>query len=73
MRVGVVGNRPDGGRHGRAADRRGPERVAEALALPLPFASVVHNRFLAAVAQGEADLDFAVLGRHAARDAGLKE
>ena len=48
-------------------------QAGEALEVPLPFASVVRDRFLAALAQGEGDLDFAVLARHAARDAGLEE
>ena len=54
-----------------AKDTRLLLQAAETLAAPLPFASVVHNRFLAAIAQGEQDLDFAVLGRHAGRDAGI--
>jgi 3-hydroxyisobutyrate dehydrogenase-like beta-hydroxyacid dehydrogenase len=47
-------------------------RAGEELAVPLPFASIVYNRFLAAIAQGERDLDFTVLGRYAEREAGLK-
>ncbi len=54
-----------------AKDTRLLLQAAEALAVPLPFASVVHNRFLTAIARGEKDLDFAILGRHAERDAGL--
>ena len=56
-----------------AKDTRLLLEAAQSLSAPLPFASVVHNRFLAAIAQGEKDLDFAVLGRHAGRDAGLKD
>jgi len=55
-----------------AKDTRLLLEAAQALAVPLPFASVVHNRFLTAIAHGEKDLDFAVLGRHAGRDAGLE-
>lgn len=56
-----------------AKDTRLLLQAADALAAPLPFASIVHNRFLAAIAQGEKDLDFSVLGRHASRDAGLDD
>ena len=56
-----------------AKDTRLLLQAAEALSVPLPFASIVHNRFLAAIARGEKDLDFAVLGRHAGRDAGLED
>jgi 3-hydroxyisobutyrate dehydrogenase-like beta-hydroxyacid dehydrogenase len=56
-----------------AKDTRLMLQTGEALGVPLPFASVVRDRFVAAQAQGEGDLDFAVLARHAARDAGLEE
>lgn len=56
-----------------AKDTRLLLQAAEALAVPLPFASVVRDRFLASLARGEKDLDFAVLGRHAGRDAGLDD
>ncbi len=54
-----------------AKDTRLLLEAAQTMAVPLPFASVVHNRFLTAIAHGEKDRDFAVLGRHAGRDAGL--
>ncbi len=54
-----------------AKDTRMLLEAADALAVPLPFASVVRERFVASRAQGEEGLDFAVLARHAARDAGL--
>lgn len=45
--------------------------AGEALAVPLPLASLVRDRFLAAVARGEADMDFTVIARQAAEQAGL--
>lgn len=45
--------------------------AAEAEAVPMPTASLVHDHFLAAVAQGEADADWSGLARVAARNAGL--
>jgi 3-hydroxyisobutyrate dehydrogenase-like beta-hydroxyacid dehydrogenase len=45
--------------------------AGEALAVPLPIASLVRDRFLAAVARGEADMDFTVIARQAAEQAGL--
>ncbi|ATB33234.1 3-hydroxyisobutyrate dehydrogenase [Melittangium boletus DSM 14713] len=56
-----------------AKDTRLVLEAGEALSVPLPFASVMRDRFVSALAQGEAELDFAVLARHVARDAGLKE
>jgi 3-hydroxyisobutyrate dehydrogenase-like beta-hydroxyacid dehydrogenase len=47
--------------------------AAQALSVPLPFAEVTRDRWSAAHAHGEQDLDFAVLARQVARDAGLKE
>ena len=46
-------------------------QAGDDLSTPLPFASIVRDRFLAAVAHGETDLDFSVIGRHASDDAGL--
>jgi 3-hydroxyisobutyrate dehydrogenase-like beta-hydroxyacid dehydrogenase len=45
--------------------------AGESLAVPLPMASLVRDRFLAAVARGEADMDFTVIARQAAEQAGL--
>ena len=39
---------------------------------PMPFASVLKDNFLDAVAQGDADLDWSALAKVAARRAGLK-
>jgi len=45
--------------------------VAGASAAPMPLASVIRDRLLSAVARGYQDLDWSVLGRVAAEDAGL--
>jgi 3-hydroxyisobutyrate dehydrogenase-like beta-hydroxyacid dehydrogenase len=44
---------------------------AERHAVPMPAASLVHDRLVAMVARGLADLDWSALGLLAARDAGL--
>jgi 3-hydroxyisobutyrate dehydrogenase-like beta-hydroxyacid dehydrogenase len=44
---------------------------AEHLAVPMPAASLVHDRFVAMVARGWAELDWSALGLLAAVDAGL--
>jgi len=44
-------------------------QAAESAAVPI--ASVVHDRFVTAIARGNADKDWSVLGRVAAEDAGL--
>ena len=40
--------------------------------VPLPFASVLHGRFLTSIAQGRGDLDWTSIALNAATDAGLK-
>ena len=45
--------------------------AADALATPMPVASLVHDHFLAGVAQGAADSDWSALARLAAANAGL--
>lgn len=57
-------------RHGQK-DVRLVLQAAEALDVPLPIASLVRDRFLALLAHGGAELDWAAIGRLAARDAGL--
>lgn len=47
-------------------------QAGEALSVPLPIASLLRDRFLSAVARGEAELDFTVIARQAAEQAGLK-
>ena len=54
-----------------AKDTRLILQAGESLAVPLPFASILRDRFLATEARGEAELDFAVISRRAAEDAGL--
>jgi 3-hydroxyisobutyrate dehydrogenase-like beta-hydroxyacid dehydrogenase len=46
---------------------------AERHAVPMPAASLVHDRLVAMVARGWADLDWSALGLLAARDAGLDD
>ena len=46
-------------------------QAAEARNVPMPVASVVRDRFVTAMARGNADKDWSVLGRLAAEDAGL--
>ena len=45
--------------------------AADALAVPMPAASLVHDHFLAGLAQGEGDSDWSGLARLSARNAGL--
>jgi 3-hydroxyisobutyrate dehydrogenase-like beta-hydroxyacid dehydrogenase len=45
--------------------------AADALATPMPVASLVHDHFLAGVAQGKGDSDWSALARLAAANAGL--
>jgi 3-hydroxyisobutyrate dehydrogenase-like beta-hydroxyacid dehydrogenase len=45
-------------------------QAGEAKAVPLPFAGVVRDNFLDAIAHGDADKDWAALGAVAARRAG---
>jgi 3-hydroxyisobutyrate dehydrogenase-like beta-hydroxyacid dehydrogenase len=46
-------------------------QAAEAQSVPMPIASVLHDRFVTAMARGHAKSDWSVLGRIAAEDAGL--
>jgi 3-hydroxyisobutyrate dehydrogenase-like beta-hydroxyacid dehydrogenase len=46
-------------------------QAAEAASVPMPIASVLHNRFVTAMARGNQDKDWSVIGRVAAEDAGL--
>lgn len=46
-------------------------QAAEAANVPMPIASVLHNRFVTAMARGNQDKDWSVIGRVAAEDAGL--
>jgi 3-hydroxyisobutyrate dehydrogenase-like beta-hydroxyacid dehydrogenase len=46
--------------------------AAEEAAVPLPLASLVHDRFVAALAQGLAESDWSIIARLAYQSAGLK-
>jgi len=46
---------------------------AEYTAVPMPAASLVHDRLVAMVARGWAELDWSALGLLAAVDAGLND
>jgi 3-hydroxyisobutyrate dehydrogenase-like beta-hydroxyacid dehydrogenase len=48
-------------------------QAAEAANVPMPIASVVRDRFITAMARGNQDKDWSVLGRVAADDAGLPQ
>ncbi|MGZ3293411.1 MAG: NAD(P)-dependent oxidoreductase [Xanthobacteraceae bacterium] len=45
--------------------------VADAMMVPMPAASLVHDHYVAGVAQGEGDADWSRLAQLCARDAGL--
>ncbi len=45
--------------------------AAEDAAVPMPMASLVHDQFLAAIAQGLSDADWSAIARVSARNAGL--
>lgn len=53
-------------------DLRLVQEAAESAAVPMPFAGVLRDRFLAALARGEGDLDWAAVARIAAAQAGLE-
>lgn len=46
-------------------------QAADSRAVPMPVASLLHDRFVAALARGYEEKDWSVLGRVAAEDAGL--
>jgi 3-hydroxyisobutyrate dehydrogenase-like beta-hydroxyacid dehydrogenase len=47
-------------------------QAAEAQTVPMPIASVLHDRFVTAIARGNQDKDWSVIARVAAEDAGLR-
>jgi 3-hydroxyisobutyrate dehydrogenase-like beta-hydroxyacid dehydrogenase len=47
-------------------------QAADTAGVPLPIASVVHDRFLSAVGRGHGEKDWSVIAKLAAEDAGLK-
>jgi 3-hydroxyisobutyrate dehydrogenase-like beta-hydroxyacid dehydrogenase len=46
--------------------------TAAASVMPLPVASLLHDRYLAAIAKGRGDLDWTAIALGVAEDAGLK-
>ena len=52
-------------------DLRLAQEAAESAAVPMPLAGVLRDRYLAAIARGESELDWAALARIAAVQAGL--
>jgi 3-hydroxyisobutyrate dehydrogenase-like beta-hydroxyacid dehydrogenase len=53
-------------------DNRLLQQAAEKLEVPLPFAAIVRDRFLAALANGDGDLDWSAIARRAKEDAGIE-
>jgi hypothetical protein len=53
-------------------DIRSVLAAAEAKAVPMPVASLIHDRLMTQVARGNDDLDWSGLARLAAEDAGLE-
>ena len=47
-------------------------RAGDAFSVPLPMASLLRDRFIASVARGDGELDFAALSNRAREDAGLE-
>ena len=48
-------------------------QTAAEVRAPMPTASLLHDRFVSAIAKGRADLDWSAIALGAADDAGLKE
>jgi 3-hydroxyisobutyrate dehydrogenase-like beta-hydroxyacid dehydrogenase len=48
-------------------------KTAAEAKIPMPLASLLHDRMIAGVAKGRGDLDWAVLGQEVAEQAGLRE
>jgi 3-hydroxyisobutyrate dehydrogenase-like beta-hydroxyacid dehydrogenase len=63
---------PPGAKLGLGAkDNRLILEAGEELAVPLPFASILRDRFLASEARGDGESDFCAIAKRAAEDAGL--
>jgi len=54
-------------------DNRAIVRAAERFGVPLPFASILHDRLVALIAQGDAEIDYAAISLLVRRDAGLRD
>jgi 3-hydroxyisobutyrate dehydrogenase-like beta-hydroxyacid dehydrogenase len=48
-------------------------QAAEELSAPMPFANIIHDRFLSAIANGYGDLDWSAIAMVAAQSAGLTQ
>jgi len=52
-------------------DNRLVQEAGAALAVPLPFASIIRDRYLTSIAKGDGELDWSAIAKRAAEDAGL--
>jgi len=66
---------PPGSASARLAlkDNRAIIAAGEKLGAPLPFASIVHDRLVALIAQGDGQIDYTAISLLVRRDAGLQE
>ena len=48
-------------------------QTAESAQMPMPFASLLHDRFMASVARGRGDMDWSALAMGVSEDAGLQK
>ena len=48
-------------------------QTADSAKVPMPFASLLHDRFLASVAKGRGDMDWSALALGVSDDAGLSK
>jgi 3-hydroxyisobutyrate dehydrogenase-like beta-hydroxyacid dehydrogenase len=46
-------------------------KAADAVGVPMPLASLIHDHLLAAIGRGKQDLDWSAIAQAAAEDAGL--
>jgi 3-hydroxyisobutyrate dehydrogenase-like beta-hydroxyacid dehydrogenase len=54
-------------------DNRAILAAGEKFGAPLPFASILHDRLVALIAQGDSEIDYAAISRLVRRDAGLND
>lgn len=54
-------------------DNRAIVAAGEKFGAPLPFASILHDRLVALIAQGDAEIDYAAISLLVRRDAGLSD
>jgi 3-hydroxyisobutyrate dehydrogenase-like beta-hydroxyacid dehydrogenase len=72
----ILQKKPEsGGASARLAlkDNRAITAAAETFGAPLPFAWILHDRFVSQIAQGDGDLDYTAISRLARRAAGLAD